>query len=43
VVDNIGAGLREMGWGAMDWIDLVRYRDQCKSLVINSVKNLGIP
>jgi hypothetical protein len=26
-VDNIKMGLREIGWGAMDWIDLAQDRD----------------
>jgi hypothetical protein len=31
--DNIKMGLREIGWGAMDWIDLPQDRDQWKALV----------
>jgi hypothetical protein len=27
-VDNIRMDLREIGWGAMDWIDLAEDRDQ---------------
>jgi hypothetical protein len=27
-VDNIKIDLREVGWGGMDWIDLVQDRDQ---------------
>jgi hypothetical protein len=41
-VDNIKMDLREIGWGGMDWIDLVQARDQCRSLV-NTVMNLRVP
>jgi hypothetical protein len=41
-VDNIKTDLREMGWGGMDWIDLVQDRDQWKTLV-NMVMNLQVP
>jgi hypothetical protein len=27
-VDNIKMDLRDVGWGSMDWIDLVQDRDQ---------------
>jgi hypothetical protein len=27
-VDNIKIGLRELGWGGVDWIDLAEDRDQ---------------
>jgi hypothetical protein len=27
-VDNIKMGLREIGWGGMDWIDLTQDRGQ---------------
>jgi hypothetical protein len=27
-MDNIKIDLRKIGWGGMDWIDLVQYRDQ---------------
>jgi hypothetical protein len=30
-VDNIKMGLREIGWGGMDWIDLAQDRDQWTS------------
>jgi hypothetical protein len=34
--------LRGIGWGGMDWIDLVQDRDQCRALV-NTVMNLQVP
>jgi hypothetical protein len=34
--------LREIGWGDMDWIDLVQDRDQWRS-VVNIVMNLRVP
>jgi hypothetical protein len=33
--------LREMGWGSMDWIDLVEDRDSWRALV-NAVINLQV-
>jgi hypothetical protein len=33
--------LREIGWGGMDWIDVVQDRDQLRTLV-NSVMNLHV-
>jgi hypothetical protein len=41
-VDNIKLGLREIGWGDMDWIDLAQDRDKWKDLVI-TVMNLRVP
>jgi hypothetical protein len=32
-VDNIKMNLREIGWGAMDWIDLVHDTDQWRALI----------
>jgi hypothetical protein len=32
-VDNTKLDLREIGWGGMDWIDLVQDRDQWRALV----------
>jgi hypothetical protein len=32
--------LREIGWGGMDWIDLVHDRDKWRALV-NTVMNFG--
>jgi hypothetical protein len=31
--DNIKMDLREIGWGGMDWIYLLRDRDQWRALV----------
>jgi hypothetical protein len=33
VVDNIKTDLREIGWNAMDWIDLVWDRDQWRAFM----------
>jgi hypothetical protein len=41
-VDNIKMGLREIGWGGMDWIDLAQDRDQWRAIV-NVVMNLRDP
>jgi hypothetical protein len=40
-VDNIKMDLREIGWDGVDWIDLVRDRDQWRALV-NTVMNLWV-
>jgi hypothetical protein len=32
-VNNIKMGLREIGWGCMDWIDLAQDRDQWRAHV----------
>jgi hypothetical protein len=34
--------LREIGWNAMDWIDLIYDSDQWRALV-NTVKKLRVP
>jgi hypothetical protein len=34
--------LIEIGWGGMDWIDLVQDRNQCRGLV-NTVMHLWVP
>jgi hypothetical protein len=39
--DNIKMGLREVGWGGMDWISLAQDRDRWRSLV-NAVMNLRV-
>jgi hypothetical protein len=41
-VDNIKMDLREIGWDAMDWIDLAQSRDYWRALV-NKVMNLRFP
>jgi hypothetical protein len=41
-VDGIKMDLSEIGWGAMDWIDLAQNRDQWRTLV-NTVINLRVP
>jgi hypothetical protein len=40
--DNIKMGLREVGWGGMDWIDLAQDRGRCGALV-NVVMNRRVP
>jgi hypothetical protein len=40
--DNIKMGIREIGWGVMEWIDLAQDRDQWRALV-NTVMNLWVP
>jgi hypothetical protein len=34
--------LREIGWGGMDWIDLVQDKDKWRALV-DTVMNLRVP
>jgi hypothetical protein len=41
-VDNIKMDLREIGWGRMDWINMVQDRDQWRALV-NTVINFRVP
>jgi hypothetical protein len=41
-VDNIKMILREIGWGGMEWIDLVQDGCQWRALV-NTVMNLRVP
>jgi hypothetical protein len=40
--DDIKMDLREIGWGGMDWTDLVHGRDQWRALV-NTIMNLRVP
>jgi hypothetical protein len=40
--DNIMMGIREIGWGFMDWIGLAVDRNQWKALV-NTVMKLRVP
>jgi hypothetical protein len=37
----ISMGLREIGWGGMDWIDLARDRDQLRAF-LNTVMKLKV-
>jgi hypothetical protein len=39
--DNIKIDLREVGWGGVDWIDVVQNRDRWRALVY-AVMNLRI-
>jgi hypothetical protein len=41
-VDNTKLDLGEIGWGGMNWIDLVQIRDQWTALV-NTVMNIRVP
>jgi hypothetical protein len=41
-VDNIKMDLRDIGWDAVDWIDLAQNRDQWGALV-NTVMNFRVP
>jgi hypothetical protein len=41
-VESIEINFREIGWGGMDWIDLVQDRNQWRALV-NTVMNLLVP
>jgi hypothetical protein len=40
--DNIKMGLREVGWGSVDWIDLAQDRDRWRA-VVYAVMNLRVP
>jgi hypothetical protein len=39
--DNIKIDLQELGYGGVDWIDLIQDRDRWRELV-NAVKNLRV-
>jgi uncharacterized protein YebE (UPF0316 family) len=39
---DIKMGLRDIGWGVMDWIDLAQDRDQWRALM-NTVMSLRGP
>jgi hypothetical protein len=41
-VDNIRMDIGEVGWGDVDWINLVKDRNRWRALV-NSVLNLQVP
>jgi hypothetical protein len=41
-VDNIKMDLTGIGWGGMDWIDLVQDRDQWRALV-NTIMSHWVP
>jgi hypothetical protein len=40
--DNIKMDLQEVGWGAMEWIDMAQDRDRWLA-VVNAVMNLRVP
>jgi hypothetical protein len=40
--DNIEVDLQEVGWEAMDWIDLAQDTDRWRAL-LNAVMNLRVP
>jgi hypothetical protein len=40
--NNIEMDLREMGWGDIDWISLVRERDQWRALM-DTIMNFRVP
>jgi hypothetical protein len=41
-MDKVKVGLREIGWGGMEWIDLAQNKGQWRALV-NTEMNLRIP
>jgi hypothetical protein len=40
--DNIKLHFKEMGWGFVDWIDLIRNGDKPKA-ILKAVMNLRVP
>jgi hypothetical protein len=40
--DNIRANFQEVGFGSVDWIELVQVRNRCRILV-NAVMNIRVP
>jgi hypothetical protein len=39
--NNIKMDFQEVGWGGMDWIDVIQNRDRWRA-VVNAVMNLGV-
>jgi len=42
IIDNIKMDLQEVGWGAVDWIDLAQDKGTWRALV-NAVMSLRVP
>jgi hypothetical protein len=42
LVDNIKMDLKEIGWGGMDWIDLLQDKEKWRAHV-NTIMNLQVP
>ena len=40
--DNIKIGFQEVGWGGLDWIDVVQDKDR-RGARVNAVMNLRVP
>jgi hypothetical protein len=41
-VDNIKMNLKEIGWGILDWIDVIQNKEKRRALV-NAVMNFRVP